>query len=589
MRKKIMGLIVAFTGIFISVSVSEASTADIIQPAGATTFFESIRVGLPGVGGVTFFNGSVLNESGPFVIADELRVDGAIFRVERGGSNAVKIADSIIPESNNVYDLGSASNKWKSIYAGSVTVNSLVGTGIINGENIASGAIKNTNVSAVAAIDPTKISGTALIKGTNFSGDVAGKYNNLQIGAGKIGNAEIASGAVTNAKIDNNTIKNEKISSSANIAASKIAGIALIQTTLFGGDIGGVYNNIEINENTVGATEIADGSITNSDIYSAAAINPSKILGTALTSGTMFAGDVSGTYSNLQIGEGVVDSREIANSSIIDQDISNEAEIDNAKIYGIALTQSFTNFAGDISGSWNNLQIGSGKVGSVEIVDGSVANLDLAGGIAPAKISGTALIQSTTFGGDVSGTYNTLQIAAGVVGSNEIANNSIVDADINASANIAASKINDGMGSGLDADTVDGFDIDAEVGFMYRPSSSTSDTVLTQITYNSKYCRMVYKYLNPGNDTIVLENETGGLTCEYWGNYNGAYFSGSVAAGASSPALCTVETGINSCQLAFGHMSVDNGGYVQSWLLQNGTGHLKGYYLRAPTGPYPMD
>ena len=80
------------------------------------------------------------------------------------------------------------------------------------------------------------------------------------------------------------------------------------------------------------------------------------------------------------------------------------------------------------------------------------------GELSPNKIAGVALIQTTNFGGDVSGVYSNLQIGAGKVGSSEIADGSIKNADISDSAAIAASKIADGSGSGLDADKLDGLE-----------------------------------------------------------------------------------------------------------------------------------
>jgi hypothetical protein len=131
MKKLILSLGIVF-GVFLiagSVSANENVIAgEAIQPAnasGATTGFDSIRVGTAGEGGVTFFNGSIVNEEGPVVIADDLRVDGKI----TGYGGPVKFGNTIKPTANDAYDVGNNSYKFKNgyfsrtVYAGNVIPN----------------------------------------------------------------------------------------------------------------------------------------------------------------------------------------------------------------------------------------------------------------------------------------------------------------------------------------------------------------------------------------------------------------------------------------------------------------------------------
>ena len=86
MKTKLLGAIAIFTGLFLCVGFVSASDADVLQPAGATTSLESLRVGVAGQGGVTFFNGTVLNEgSDPFTVGDDMRVDGRVYRGDISG------------------------------------------------------------------------------------------------------------------------------------------------------------------------------------------------------------------------------------------------------------------------------------------------------------------------------------------------------------------------------------------------------------------------------------------------------------------------------------------------------------------------
>jgi len=122
----IMGLILA--GTLVVVGTASAATADELQPAGDSMNVSSLRVGSAGEGGVTFFNGSIINEAGALTIADDVRIDGVIFRTEVGGDNPVKIADSVIPtvdsgfdslyqDNNGGYMLGSEVYRWRDVYA----------------------------------------------------------------------------------------------------------------------------------------------------------------------------------------------------------------------------------------------------------------------------------------------------------------------------------------------------------------------------------------------------------------------------------------------------------------------------------------
>jgi len=72
----------------------------------ATGIFNSIKVGKQGVGGVTFFNGTIVNSTtdngvdNPVTFGDDVRIDGDIFRTEKGGDNELKVYDDISVEGN---------------------------------------------------------------------------------------------------------------------------------------------------------------------------------------------------------------------------------------------------------------------------------------------------------------------------------------------------------------------------------------------------------------------------------------------------------------------------------------------------------
>lgn len=172
---------------------------------------------------------------------------------------------------------------------------------------------------------------------------------------------------------------------------------------------------------TVTSTMIANGTILNADINSSAAIDKTKISGTAITAGdtgtvtnTMLAGSiapakVTGTAITAA-DTGTVTSTMIADGTIVNADISSSAAIASTKISGTAVTQGDT-----------------GTVTSTMIADGTIVNADInsSAAIDKTKISGTAITAADS----------------GTVTSTMIADGTIVNADINASAAIDWTKI----------------------------------------------------------------------------------------------------------------------------------------------------
>ena len=172
---------------------------------------------------------------------------------------------------------------------------------------------------------------------------------------------------------------------------------------------------------TVTSTMIANGTIVNADINSSAAIDKTKISGTAITAGdtatvtnTMLAGSISpskitGTAVTAA-DTGTVTSTMIADGTIVNADINASAAIASTKISGTAVTQGDT-----------------GTVTSTMIADGTIVNADInaSAAIDKTKISGTAITAADT----------------GTVTSTMIADGTILNADINSSAAIDWTKI----------------------------------------------------------------------------------------------------------------------------------------------------
>ena len=295
-----------------------------------------------------------------------------------------------------------------------------------------------------------------LTTATNFGGDVSGTYNNLQIGANAVGAAELANGAVTGAKIAQQGATNGQVLKwngtiwlpQDDNTSTGTGGAITVGTTLTGDGSAtkplnlaqqGASNGQVLKWNDTNSTwipaqdlsastledlwDVTTTGVTNGQVlqwngtqwvpassksYSAGAgitidaqnkiINTAPDVPLSLLGGGATA--VTGAYPNFTVttpaaatyaaGPGISVSGSSPNFTINNIGDTNTAD---------DLTTA-TNFGGDVSGTYNNLQIGAGAVGTSEIANGSITLVDLAAGVIP-----TMLPPSGAAGGDLSGTY----------------------------------------------------------------------------------------------------------------------------------------------------------------------------------------
>jgi hypothetical protein len=185
------------------------------------------------------------------------------------------------------------------------------------------------------------ITGTGAIAGTftgnltgNVTGNVTGTSGSTTGNAATVTNGVYTTdtGTVTSTMIANNTIVDADINTAAAITKTKIAGTAITAA-----DTG-----------TVTSTMLLDGTILNADINASAAIDKTKISGTAVTladvgtvTGTMIANDtivnadINSTagiaYSKLSLG-GAITSADLVDGTIVNTDINASAAIALSKL-----------------------------------------------------------------------------------------------------------------------------------------------------------------------------------------------------------------------------------------------------------------
>jgi hypothetical protein len=379
-----------------------------------------------------------------------------------------------------------------------ITLPDQTGTVVTTGDNgsvtstmILDGTILNADINASAAIDFSKLATGALPSAITVA--------SANIVDGSIVNADInASAAIVDTKLA--TIATAgKVSNSATTATNANTASAIVARDASGNfsagtitaNLTGTASNVTTNANLTGdvtsvgnATAIAAGAIVNADINASAAIALSKLATGALPAAI------------------TVDSVNIVNNTIVNADINASAAIDFSKLATGALPSAITVASANIvDGSIVNADINA----SAAIADTKLATIATAGkvsnsattatnantasaivardasgnfsaGTITANLTGTAsnVTTNANLTGDVTSVGNATTITAGIidnaninasaaialsklatgalptaitVASANIVDGTIVNADINASAAIAGTKISPDFGS----------------------------------------------------------------------------------------------------------------------------------------------
>ncbi len=291
-----------------------------------------------------------------------------------------------------------------------------------------------------------------LTTATNFGGDVSGTFNNLQINANAIGATELANGAVTGAKIAQQNATDGQVlkwntASGTWLPQNDIGGgtgdgwgsqTAVTGTTLTGNGSAtsplnlapqGASNGQVLKWNATNSTWIPAQDLSASTLEDLLDVTTTGVInGQVLQwNGTQWAPTSPKTYS---AGAGItIDAQ--------NKIINTAPDVPLSLLGGGATT---------VTGTYPNLTVTTPAAAAYTAGPG----ITVTGSSPNFTINNTGdtnaaddLTNATNFGGDVSGTYNNLQIGTDVIGSNEIANGSVGSAEI-ADGSIGAIKIADG-------------------------------------------------------------------------------------------------------------------------------------------------
>jgi len=332
------------------------------------------------------------------------------------------------------------------LYAGSSSTGTPTGaaggvlTGTYPNPSVANGAITQSMIA-------NGVIPTSLPPNGNAGGDLTGSYPNPTINNGAITNGKLADNAVTTAKVVDGSI------TLAKLGPDVIFGSGGNPTGPAGGDLNGSYPNPIIKNGVITTAKLADNSVTTAKIVDASvtiAKLAAGIIPTSLPPNGTAGGDLTGSYPNPIINNGVITATKLADNSVTTAKIA-DASVTSAKLAPNVIPTSLPpngTAGGDLTGSYPNPVINNGVITTTKLADNSVTTAKIAdASVTSAKLAPnvipTSLPPNGTAGGDLTGSYPNPIINNGVITTTKLADNSITTSKI-VDASVTSTKLADG-------------------------------------------------------------------------------------------------------------------------------------------------